>query len=177
MTELKFLQVLLLQVNGIIKDTYEESIKYSRLKQLREEIEHRINDIDYEKENVKVSKLIRKYKLTDSEKSYLKSLDHNASIGLELVSPIDEYENKDYLCRRESFVSSYDGEINYGYSVYKWDGTYNEKPLFPKSDKTFKFKNWVEIFHSHTDKKISCKDMLKSALELIENTKDVKDEK
>lgn len=48
MTELKFLQVLLLQVNGIIKDTYEESIKYSRLKQLKEEIEKRISEIDKE---------------------------------------------------------------------------------------------------------------------------------
>lgn len=177
MTELKFLQVLLLQIDEIIKDTYEESIKYSRLKQLREEIEKRINDIDYEKENVKVSKIIRKYKLTDSEKSYLKSLDHIAKVGLELASPIDEYENKDYFCRREAFISYYDGEVNYGYTIYKWDGTYNEKPLSPNSDKIFKFKNWVEIFHTYTVNKISCKDMLKSTLNLIEMTKDAKDEK
>lgn len=177
MTELKFLQVLLLQIDGIIKDTYEESIKYSRLKQIKEEIEERINTINYEAENIKVSKLIKKYDFTNREKQYLKETEHYASMVLDLIDPIDEYENKDYFCRREAFISSYDEEINYGYTIYKWDGTYNEKPLFPNSDKTFKFKNWVEIFHTHTEKKVSCKDMLKSALELIENTKDVKDEK
>ena len=45
MTELKFLQVLLLQVDGIIKDTYEEHIKFSRLKQIKEEIEERIQKV------------------------------------------------------------------------------------------------------------------------------------
>ena len=135
-----------------------------------------IDAFDYEKENVKVSKLIRKYKLTDSEKSYLKSLDHIAKIGLELASPVDEYEHKDYFCRREAIISYYDEEVNYGYTIYKWDGTYNEKPLFPNSDKTFKFKNWVEIFHTHTEKKVSCKEMLETALKAMKLTKEVADE-
>lgn len=176
MNELKFLQVLLLQIDSLMKDTHEEHIKFSRLKQIKEEIEERIDSINYEKENVKISKIIKKYNLTESEKSYLRVLNHNAEIGFELKDPIDEYENKNYFIRREAFVSSYDGNINYGFTLYKWDGTYDEKPLTPNNKKTFKWKNWVEIFHTLTEKKASCKEMLKAVLGKIEITKEVADE-
>lgn len=70
----------------------------------------------------------------------------------ELCDPICEspeitINGKMYWCRREAFVSNYDGEINYGFTIYEWDGTEREQKLSPKSNKTFKWKNWVEIFH------------------------------
>ena len=45
MNELKFLQVLLLQIDSLMKDTHEEHIKFSRLKQIKEEIEERIQKV------------------------------------------------------------------------------------------------------------------------------------
>ena len=87
-------------------------------------------------------------------------------------SPEVQIDGKTYFCRREAFFSTYDGDINYGYCVYQWTGKYYEKPLVPGSDKTFKFKDWKEIFHSHGVKKVDPKEMIEISLKLIGITKE-----
>ncbi len=93
-------------------------------------------------------------KLTETEQEYVKMWYDGYIMFHELRDPIAESKEvkigKDiYFCRRESYFDTWDGKIMYGYTIYKWDGTYTEKTLIPGGDKTFKFKNWHEIFHGH----------------------------
>ena len=115
-------------------------------------------------------------KLTMNEKLYVKTWYKNSRMFHELSDPVAEKELKIgedvYFCRREAYFITFEGIIGYGYTVYKWDKTYIEKPLSPISTKTFKIKNWVEIFHSHGEKKVEPGTMITNALKLIETTKE-----
>lgn len=115
-------------------------------------------------------------KLAENDKFYIKIWYRNSRMFRELSDPIAEKELKIgedvYFCRREAFFDTFGGEVGYGYTVYKWDGTYTEQPLSPISDKTFKFKNWVEIFHSHGVKKVEPKAMIINTLKILESTKE-----
>ena len=106
---------------------------------------------------------------TEDDIFWLKNWYYAASAYKELADPIAEAESKDgiYLCRREAFVSSFDRTINFGYTVCKWDGTFREIPLHPGSSETFKFKNWREIYHSHSEKKVKPVEMIDIALKQI----------
>lgn len=127
------------------------------------------------REQQALNRILKAHKSHDQE--YIKRWYEGYVMFHELRDPIAESPEvkigeDTYFCRREAFFSTFDGEVNYGYTVCKWDGTYTEKPLVPGSDKTFKFKNWHEIFHSHGAKKVDPKEMIEHALKLIEITKE-----
>lgn len=93
-----------------------------------------------------------------NEVAYLR---HKAEMYDELAyNGHQEIGNENILIYCDAFISAYDCELNWGVSVYKWDGTYNERPLSLTSKKTFKFKNWVEIYHDHRTKKPDMKKLL-----------------
>ena len=114
--------------------------------------------------------------LSKEDKEYLERWYDGYLMFHELRDPIEESPEVKigediYWCRREAFFSTYECEINYGYSVYKWDGTYTEKEWVP-GGKKHKFKNWKEIFHSHGSEKIPPKEMIEHALKVMEIAKE-----
>ena len=71
-----------------------------------------------------------------------------------MIFPVDEFCNDNYLVRRNAFVNSYDCCVNYGYTLYKWDGEYEEtNERMKKFLPDFKPKKWREIFHCCSAKK------------------------
>lgn len=89
----------------------------------------------------------------------------------DLKEPYDEYENENYLCTRQAYYNNYLGELNYGYAIYKWDGTYKARTTI--KDREIKDKNWVEIFHAgtSTEKKELNEEYLEGILKLLESLK------
>lgn len=103
----------------------------------------------------------------------LERLDHKAEMFQELrYHKHDEISDENYLVISNAYISDYDGEVNYGLSIYKWDGTYNEKQLaFQK--KPIKLKNWQEIYHATCGKRPD----IKKELELLASGKFEKKQK
>lgn len=67
----------------------------------------------------------------------------------ELKYPYDEYENENFLCRREAYYNENLGELCFGYTIYEWNGEYKERYI-PVLKKTIKEKLWKEVFHAGT---------------------------
>ena len=163
MTEREFLETLLGEIKDIKEDLHESSVKFSRLNVLQKKVEDRLESIE-SNFDIKINKQLEK-KLTDKEKEYVMNLIVKAEVYDELADPIcesDEIEIKGqvYFCRREAFVNKYELELTYGFTIYKWDGTYFEVD----SPTDFKFKNWQEVFHCVSCSKVKPDEMLKSVI-------------
>ena len=94
----------------------------------------------------KTPKSCNLYVLNEEQKNEIKK---DLEMLEELKNPYDDYENENYMCKRQAYYNENLGELNYGYAVYKWDGTYREiNNKYVK--KPIKLKNWVEIYHAGT---------------------------
>ena len=93
----------------------------------------------------------------------------------ELKDPYDEYESEDgmYFITRRTYWNTYLDEINYGYTIYKWNGNIKLIGTHVKGMKPIEVKDRDEIFHAGTvRKKTDCKEFLENALETIKMTRD-----
>lgn len=89
----------------------------------------------------------------------------------ELKQPYDEYETEDYLLTREAYYNDNLGKLCYGYTVYKWDGTYEEIKI-PILNETMKNKNWKEESHAGcVDSKIDLKEYLENHIKSKKNNR------
>ena len=163
MNDVEFLNYVLDEIKVVNRE-----VNNPRLEVLEEFIKDRIEltEVPF---NVKQNKRLKK-KLTQQEYEYYENILCKAMMFDELANPICESEeikigDDIYFCRREAFISELDNQLTYGFSIYKWEKTYNEVPLSPMSKETFKFKNWKEIFHLLSASKIDPAEMLKSVLE------------
>lgn len=122
------------------------------------------------KEKQALHRILKQIK-NDSDKDYIKIWFRNSQDYCELIDPVVESKEvningKTYYCSRSAFVSWYDARVNYGYSVYEWTGNYFEKELSPVTKTKFRFKEWKEIFHTHSETKINPEEMISKALAL-----------
>lgn len=84
----------------------------------------------------------------------------------ELKQPYDEYETEDYLLTREAYFNDNLGELCFGYTIYKWDGTYEETKI-PILNETMKSKNWKEESHAGcVESKIDLKEYLENHIKV-----------
>lgn len=112
----------------------------------------------FENEQKKYDAIIKAIKKGESKDNLILKVDELVSAFYPfyegMIFPIDEYNNETHLVRREAFVNSFDGRVNYGYTLYEWRGEYQEptekmKELLPE----LKLKQWCEIFHCTSEKK------------------------
>lgn len=123
----------------------------------------------------RLSKRPNPHNLYAFNEEQVKELIKDLEILEELKEPYDEYENENYLCTRQAYYNNYLGELNYGYAIYKWDGTYKSRT----SKLEIKDKNWVEIFHAgtSTEKRELNEEYLNGILKLLESLKKTMEEK
>lgn len=109
----------------------------------------------------------------EKDKYYINKWYQNSLCFEELANPVDESKETEikggiYFCKRCAYFDTLECRVCYDYTVFKWNGKYREVPLSPLTKKTFKFKEWEEIYHAHSTEKLDPRELVKEIVNRME---------